>query len=179
MGIISWIYTLPRQLMLLRLKRMGLTVGENFYCGAGVFIDSTFCWLIKIGDNVTFADRVYVMAHDASTKMLVNHTRMGRIIIGNRVFIGTAAIILPGVAIGDDVVIGTGSIVTGDIPSGSVARGNPAAVVGSIEDFTAKKYKEMEFYPCFGKGALLSGRPGASKKREMDEIINERFGYIY
>jgi maltose O-acetyltransferase len=77
---------------------------------------------------VTFAPEVRVIAHDASTLNAVGHARIARVRIGSRVFVGARTIILPGVTIGDDVVIGAGSVVSRDIPSGVVAAGNPARV---------------------------------------------------
>ena len=59
-------------------------------------------------------------------------------------FVGAGTIILPNVEIGDRVVIGAGSIVSRSIPSNSVAVGNPARVVGSYEDYVAKRKKQME-----------------------------------
>lgn len=52
--------------------------------------------------------------------------------VGNNVWIGAGAILLPGVTIGDDTVIGAGSIVTKDIPSGVVAVGNPCRILREI-----------------------------------------------
>ena len=55
------------------------------------------------------------------------------IVVGNDVWIGGGAILLPGVTVGSNVVIGAGSVVTRDIPSGVVACGNPCRVVRDIE----------------------------------------------
>lgn len=60
--------------------------------------------------------------------------------IGNRVRIGAGAIILPGVTIGDDTVIGAGSVVTKDIPAGVVAVGNPCRVMREIGE------RDYEYY---------------------------------
>ena len=60
--------------------------------------------------------------------------------IGNRVWIGAGAIILPGVTIGDDTVIGAGSVVTKDIPAGVVAVGNPCRVLREIGE------RDYEYY---------------------------------
>ena len=81
-----------------------------------MLIDDSHAWLIEIGDNVTLAPRVHILAHDASTKLYLGYTKIGRVRIGNDVFIGHVTIILPGVTIGDNVVIGAGSVVKSDIP---------------------------------------------------------------
>ena len=63
----------------------------------------------------------------------------GRVSIGNNVFIGTDVIIMKGVTIGDNCVIGAGAVVTKNIPSGSVACGVPARVIGTVQDYYASK----------------------------------------
>ncbi|WP_253200562.1 DapH/DapD/GlmU-related protein [Clostridium sp. CF012] len=98
-----------------QLIKMGLKVGKNFNRLGGCIIDDSHCWLITIGDNVTLAPRVHILAHDASTKMYLDVTKIGLVDIGNNVFIGAGSIILPNVKIGNNVIIGAGSIVTKDI----------------------------------------------------------------
>lgn len=44
-------------------------MGDNFHAQEGVIIDPGHCWLIEIGNNVTLAPRVHILAHDASTKI--------------------------------------------------------------------------------------------------------------
>lgn len=50
------------------LKNNGLIIGDNFIYGKSCFFDPSHCFLIKIGNNVTFSTRVHLLAHDASTK---------------------------------------------------------------------------------------------------------------
>ena len=90
----------PKQLhktLLEKLKENGLKVGDNFNMLPECIIDYSHCWHITIGDNVTFAPRVHILAHDASTKMYLNYTKIKNVMIGNNVFIGTSSIIMPGV----------------------------------------------------------------------------------
>ena len=54
-----------------KLKKDGLRVGVNFNAMNGVIIDPGHCWLIQIGDNVTLAPNVHILAHDASTKKFI------------------------------------------------------------------------------------------------------------
>lgn len=122
-----------------KLLKRGLKVGKNFYRGGGVIIDTTHCYHITIGDNVTLGPRVHILAHDASTAMFLGKTRAANVTIGNQVFVGASAIILPGVHIGNRVIIGAGSVVTKDIPDNSVAVGNPAKVVCSLDAYLEKE----------------------------------------
>ena len=109
----------------------GLKVGENCTVMGECIIDPGHCWLIEIGDRVTLAPRVHVLAHDASTKRSLGYTALGRVKIGSDVFVGAGTIILPNVEIGDHVIIGAGSVVSHNIPADSVAVGNPERVIGS------------------------------------------------
>ncbi len=155
------------------MKRRGLTVGKNLFLG-GSYIDLGFLHLITIGNNVTLAGKVTILAHDASMNNWLHYSKIGKVVIGNRAFIGSGSIILPGVTIGDDVVIGAGSVVTHDIPSRSVVKGNPAVVTGTIDEFLARKKKEMEIYPVFDVSY-----PKRNKKKRDEQVakIKNKFGY--
>lgn len=127
-----------------KLIKRGLKVGKNFNRMGGVIIDPSHCYHITIGDNVTLAPRVHILAHDASTRMFLGKTRAANVTIGNYVFVGAGSIILPGVHIGNRVIIGAGSIVTKDIPDNSLAVGNPAKVVCGIDEYLAKEKAKMQ-----------------------------------
>ena len=126
-----------------KLLKRGLKVGKNFHRMGGVIIDPFHCYHISIGDNVVLAPRVHILAHDASTGLFIGKTRAANVVIGNQVFVGASSIILPGVHIGNRVIIGAGSIVTKDIPDNSVAVGNPARVICSLDDYIAKEKAKM------------------------------------
>jgi Acetyltransferase (isoleucine patch superfamily) len=126
-----------------KLIQRGLKVGKNLTRMSGVIIDPSHCWHIAIGDDVILAPNVHILAHDASTKPFLNHTRIANVRIGNKVFIGAGSIILPGVTVGNNVVIGAGSVVSKDIPDDSVAVGSPARVVCSIDAYIQKETQKM------------------------------------
>lgn len=71
--------------------------------------------------------------------------KFGRIKIGNNVHIGTNAVIMPGVTIGDNVIIGCMAIVTHDIPSNSVAVGVPARVIETIDEYESKNKDRFDY----------------------------------
>ena len=112
-----------------------ISIGNDVYINFGcVILD---CGPVTIGNQVLIGPNVGIYdanhALDAQERM-DGALIPGKISIGNRVWIGGGTIILPGVTIGDDTVIGAGSIVTHDIPSGVVAVGNPCRVLRKLID---------------------------------------------
>ena len=162
------------------LIKLGLTVGKNFSRQEKTLIDQSHCWLITIGDDVTLAPRVHILAHDASTKSALDYTRIGLVDIGNNVFIGASTTVLPGVKIGDNVVIGAGSVVSKDIPSNSVAAGNPAKVICSYEEFVSRKEQELKATPSFKETYTLRNPEFTDEmKKEMKiALAKGRIGYV-
>lgn len=162
------------------LIKLGLTVGKNFNRQEKTLIDQSHCWLINIGNDVTIAPRVHILAHDASTKSALGYTRIGLVDIGNNVFIGASTTVLPGVRIGDNVVIGAGSVVSKDIPANSVAAGNPAKVICSYDDFIARKRQELEAVPSYNeKYTLRNPELTNEMKKEMkSSLMKGRIGYV-
>jgi acetyltransferase-like isoleucine patch superfamily enzyme len=112
------------------LRRQGLKVGKN--CHINTMLFSTEPYLIEIGDLARIAGGVNFITHDGSISCFRDELKgdiLGRIKIGNNVFIGTNCIILPNTTIGDNCIVGAGSIVRGHFPQNSVIIGNPAKVV--------------------------------------------------
>lgn len=161
-----------------RLIKMGMKVGKNFNRLNGVILDPGHCWLIEIGDNVTMAPRVHILCHDASTKQFLNYTKIGRVNIGNNVFIGAESVVLPGVTIGSNVVIGANSTVTHNIPDNSVVVGSPARVICSLEEYIEKERKCMEKSPCYGEKYTLRENVAMEKRMEQKKDLKGKIGYI-
>lgn len=121
----------------------GAVIRPPFYCdygfnislGADVFLNFNCVILdvvtVSIGDGTQIGPAVQILAADHPRDPAVRSAGLefGRPIrIGRNVWIGGGAIILPGVSIGDDALIGAGSVVTRDVPAGLTAFGNPARV---------------------------------------------------
>jgi maltose O-acetyltransferase len=161
-----------------RLIKNGLKVGKNFSMEPDCFIDYSHCWLITIGDNVIFAPRVHVLAHDASMLNFLGYTKVGRVTIGNRVFVGNNAIINPNVSIGNDVIIGSGSIVTKDIPSDSVVAGNPARIICTTQEYIQKNKELLNENPNFSADYMIENGITEKMKEEMNEKLKGRIGFL-
>ena len=161
------------------LVRRGLHVGKNFKRLNQVIIDDSHSWLIEIGDDVTLAPRVHILAHDASTKSFLGYTKIGRVIIGNKVFVGAETVILPGVTIGSNVIIGANSTVTHDIPDGMVVAGSPARILCTTEEYLAKEKKRMETAPVYGEEfTMRENITEVQKQQQKEDLANGRIGYV-
>jgi len=161
-----------------RLIKRGLVVGKNFNRQQGCFIDPTHCWLITIGNNVTFSIRVVLLAHDASTKQIMGCTKIGKIKIGDNVFIGANSTVLLNVTIGDNSIIGANSIVTKDIPSNCVVAGNPAKVICSVDEYKGRQVLILNQSPIFGEEYTMRGNLTKEKKNKMIDDMDMGIGYI-
>ncbi len=110
-----------------------ISVGKNFYANFNlVILDEA---PVKFGDNVFIAPNCafYTAGHPISAAERNKGLEYARpITVGNNVWIGGSVCVLPGVSIGDNCVIGAGSVVVNDIPANSVAVGNPCRVIKSI-----------------------------------------------
>ena len=124
------------------LRKKGVMVGNNTHIFATYF-DESCPFLISIGDNVTIT-RSTILAHDASTNKPLGLTKIGRVKIGNNVFIGAGSLVLPNVTIGDNCIIGGGSVVVKSIPDNSVAVGNPAKVISSYDEYIKRMRAKIE-----------------------------------
>ncbi|WP_429140932.1 acyltransferase [Aeromonas veronii] len=135
-------------LQALRIKKMngveyarsiGVKVGEN--CR---LIDVTFSsepYLVIIGNHVS-ATRTHFETHDGGLWVFREQHPdwdiIKPIIIGNNVYIGTGVTILPGVSIGDNVIVGAASVVTKDLEPNSVYAGIPAKKIKNIDEYFHK-----------------------------------------
>lgn len=158
--------------------KMGMTVGENFFYDASCRFDSSHCWLISIGSNVTFGPGVYLLAHDASTKSSLGYTKIGKITISDNVFIGADTIVMPGVTIGKGSIIGAGSVVTKSVPDDCVFAGNPARMICKAADYLEKQREKMNELPLFDESFTLRYNVSPDKKKQMIEEMREGKGFI-
>lgn len=162
-----------------------MEIGDNCSIQPGVVFDYSHCWLIKIGNNVTIAPEAYFLAHDASTKNLINYTKnlinytkIGSITLEDNVFIGARALIMPGVTIGKNSIVAAGSIVTKSIPEGSVVAGNPAIVISNINKYKEKSANLMSSTSIYDNTYILAGIVTDQNKQKMYEQLHKRIGFI-
>lgn len=105
-----------------------IEIGDRTFLNYGVDISATL--LVKIGSDCLLGAHVGILDndfHDINERSRMPSPRP--VVIGDRVWLGNRAMVLPGVTIGADAVVGAASVVVTDIPPRSVAVGNPARVI--------------------------------------------------
>jgi maltose O-acetyltransferase len=133
----------------------GMHLGKNVGIMPGVKFDPPHSFLTSIGDNCIIAPDVRFLNHDASTFIHLKMAKIGKIVIKENCFIGAGSILLPGIEIGPNSIIGSGSVVSRSVPPNVIAAGNPAKVIKPITDLlekikgdkTAFSIQSSDFYP--------------------------------
>ena len=117
-----------------------IEVGKNFFANYNCTIIDVA--KVKIGDNCFMAPNVAIYTaghpiHPATRNAALEYGK--EVVIGDNGWLGGNVVVCPGVHIGDNVVIGAGSVVTKDIPAWSLAAGNPCKVIRKITDEDRRK----------------------------------------
>ena len=154
------------------LRKLGAKVGNDVEIWTDK-IDKGHAFLLEIGDRVTISD-ARILLHDASTKRFIGYSRVGRVVIGNDVFIGADAVIRPGITIGSKVIIGAGTVVTKNIPDNSVVVGNPGRVIGTTNDFIEKNRRKLEVGPVF---TTYWANKTMEEKCRMNDVLKKTIGF--
>lgn len=183
------------------LKDIGVRIGSGVY-----IVDPTRCeldltrpFLLEIGNDVIITDGVRVLTHDFSYSVVARqfpgsiHPLCDKVTIGNNVFLGSHAIILPGTKIGDNCIVGAGAVVKGLVSPNSVLAGNPARTICTTDEYRNKiakrdlpglqvlvsEYKKVhgtlpgydqldEFYPLFmGPNEVKKEYPALYERLKM------------
>ncbi len=162
-----------------KLVKLGLKVGKNFKRLHGVILDPAHCFLITIGNDVTMAPNVHILAHDASTCHGIGYAKIGRVNIGNNVFIGASTIVLPNVTIGNNVIIGAGAVVSKDLLSDGVYVGNPARKIMTYNEYIEKQKECFKNSPMFGEEYTFRNKHiTAEHKRQMYLALENQSGFV-
>jgi acetyltransferase-like isoleucine patch superfamily enzyme len=148
------------------LRKRGFKIGDNTYFQnpKSFRIDLTRPSLITIGSDCRFNVRNNVIAHDVVSRVFIKKYNdflpsEGRITIGNNVIFGSDVTVVKGVTIGDNCIIGLGSVVTRDIPANSVAIGSPAKVICTLDEYYEKR-KEKAIEESFEYARSIGERYG-------------------
>lgn len=113
-----------------------MDISKSARISFGTKLDKTNPSGVHIGEETYIASGAIIFTHDFARNMHADTY------VGKRCFIGANAIIMCGIVIGDNVVVGSGSVVTKDIPSNCIAAGNPARILK--ENIQTKKFGQLE-----------------------------------
>ena len=119
-------------------RKRGVEIGRNCHISPYVLIDLIYPELIKLEDNVTIGSNSMIFAHvnPTANEYLKKHgypRTVKSVVIKKGAVVSVGCIIIAGVTIGENAMIGAGSVVTNDIPDNCVAVGNPARVIKKVE----------------------------------------------
>lgn len=164
------------------LKEKGANIGENviFLSPNKKPIDERRIRYFSCGNNVVICDGVKFIIHDYSWENLrKTHNEIlpnwgGKISVGNNVFIGVNTIILKDCKIGDNVIIGAGSVVTQSIPDNCVCGGNPCKVICTMDEYYNKRKNNLL------NEAVTMYKEIKEQKQEIPSKFDMAwFGYIF
>jgi acetyltransferase-like isoleucine patch superfamily enzyme len=150
-------------------KYLGVNFGKNVRITGNPSFGSE-PYLITIGDNVTITIGVIFHNHDGGVGVLRNKYAGIDVIrpikVGSNVFIGSNATLMPGVTVGNNVVIGASSLVTRDIPDNVVAGGVPAKIIKTLEQYEEKVLKEAIY--------IRNRTDQSIRKKEILDALNSK-----
>jgi acetyltransferase-like isoleucine patch superfamily enzyme len=114
------------------LRSRGISIGKDCFISWGAKLD-TCAGTIIIGDRCEITYGSIILSHDATDRKIDRRRGGVRTVrLGNDVFIGVNSVVLGNVTIGDNSIIGAGSIVTRDVPANVVVAGNPARIIRTL-----------------------------------------------
>jgi acetyltransferase-like isoleucine patch superfamily enzyme len=128
-------------------RSQGVVIGEHVVlAGADIHTFGSEPYLVRVGSYVGIANDVQFITHDGALRAVrpkyPDAFYYAPITIGSRVVIGAAAILLPGVSIGDDSVVAAGAVVATDVAPGTVVAGVPAKPIKTIEEYAVSRRED-------------------------------------
>ena len=118
-----------RKFRVFKYRLKGYDIPYSAIIEGSVLLDKLYPSGIHIGENTLVAGGATILSHDHCKRVGNNQPFLVDTFIGKNCFIAVGAIILPGVKIGDEVIVGAGAVVTKDVPSNTVVAGNPARII--------------------------------------------------
>jgi len=170
----AWCFV--RRLLGLPVYPPGISVGERVWIGRGVELDWSHGLLIAIGDDVTIAQGARLLCHDASSHHRLGVTWVAPITVGDGVFIGVNALIMPGVTLGTGSVVAAGAVVVDDVEPGTVVAGVPARPLGSVADLDARRVERLRELGCFDEARYSGSSVDSARQFELAAFATEHGG---
>lgn len=122
-----------------RLKKSGASVGENVFIGRHCYVELENARFLTIENGVVLAAFCKIILHDSSLNNINGFDLLyGKVNIGKNAYLGADVTVLPGATIGENTIVGAGSLVKGELKNNSVYVGRPAKYLCSIDELTIK-----------------------------------------
>ncbi len=150
-------------------RHIGVNIGTNNLIGKNHW--SSEPYLITVGSNCQLTD-CKIFTHGGGQCIRDKYSDFdcfGKVKIGNYVYIGSSALIMPGVTIGNNVLIAAGSVVTKSIPDNTVVAGNPAKIICSTQDY----YQKNKKYNLHSKGLSYTKKKEKIMNASPEQLINK------
>jgi len=135
-----FVATIFRKFRVFKLRLKGYDIPYSAIIEGTVELDKLYPEGVHIGENTLVAGGSIILSHDHCKRVGNNQPYLVDTYIGKNCFIAVKSIILPGIKIGDGVIVGAGSVVTKDVPPNCIVAGNPAKIVREnivMNDFAA------------------------------------------
>jgi len=151
-----------------------MRIGRNVWLPASTWIDTSYCFLISIGDHCGFGEECLILAHDAQMDEFLDAARVGRVVVHESCHVGARCVILPGVEIGPRTIVGAGSVISKSLPPDTVCAGNPAKVICTLAEYLEKHRARMAGAPTFPYALTLSHQ----ERAEIAQAVRAADAYI-
>jgi len=158
----------------------GIRIGKSVLIDVTARLDWKWGSHITICDEVTIGDGARILCHEGSSVRSIGAMWVAPVYIGERAYIGSDSVILPGVTIGADAVVAAGAVVSDNVPPGIVVAGVPAKPIGSIKEINQKRLEMMKIKKCFDSEVVFGKKKGkrAELEKELQEAADKDGGYF-
>lgn len=162
------------------IKRHGKLHSIGEHCSINTGANITDPALVKLGNNVSLSDCT-ILGHDGSIAVLnraynVKLDSVGKVEIKDNVFIGHGAIIMPGITIGPNAIVGAGAVVTKDVQKGDIMGGVPARTISKVDDLVSRLQAQTDQLPW---AHIIRNRSGAFDPNVEEQLTKMRVKYFY
>jgi serine acetyltransferase len=157
----------------------GATVAKGAYVARGVMFDYGYAHHITIETEATLVSGCMILCHDASSFRRLGVTWVAPVRVCRGAYIGSRAILLPGVTVGEGAVVGAGAVVADDVPAGVIVAGSPARALGTTAELDQRRAEMVQSGAAVFDNGLFKGEALTPERAALlDKAIAERGGYF-